>query len=393
MKILSKVLLVAVTLQSMCPALASTSSGVDSSGGGDNLPSEAGSAWFLGAAPIRYCFKSSIAFGLDDRTIGASIEKAILKWRDYLANYAVGGFYPDGVNLDLNFTPLAHCDGSEDLRFLFGTRDRQVTLARSKFVKPSFFAYREAYDTETGRGKGFIWIAPAEDVHFVKGAHAWTDGLLETAIQHEIGHVLGCAHIDNTIMRQEIASDFQADEPIDGGRMLVLGNHIRQVHKPSLEPASRNLWASKQWSDDIRKTFDKFTGKESQGEISQEIDVKWNIDKHKGEKLEVTITLTSGGTSHKVMFTPTLDTQGQLVRSGYATWSPEIFKVAYKGKVASEAFAGTVINGNVHDASGKAYPATLELNMNSTKGYLVSGSLGPIGLFYIEDNQKRSLFY
>jgi hypothetical protein len=106
------------------------------------------------------------------------------------------------------------CDGSEEVRFAFGTNDPRVAQHRQKFDKALGFVVREELNFGTARSKGLVWLAPQKSIEadpnqFLGGSRIpdWTlDRAIYGYLLHEIGHTLGIGHIPGTIMSLEVSS-------------------------------------------------------------------------------------------------------------------------------------------------------------------------------------------
>lgn len=195
--------------------------------GADNVPEHGGAAWFLGASPVRYCFEVSKDFGLGDAEVAPILDQVISQWRDYIAQKrindpeATGERYnvADGptpallpalkARIFFNVQAMKRCDGTEDLKFYFGTTDATVRRHIKGFFKPTAFAQQTHWDSKKGWSKGFVWIASPKtrfpDSKFGPGGLDWTRPfVLQGILLHEMGHILGCSHVARTIMDESM---------------------------------------------------------------------------------------------------------------------------------------------------------------------------------------------
>jgi len=107
-----------------------------------------------------------------------------------------------GFRIATTLTLLPQCDGTEDLTLYFGVENPDITARESRYNFPYGFA--EVVEPillpahQKAWSKGLIWIASLPN---------WTNyenAPLEIILLHEIGHLFGNSHIDNTIMADNI---------------------------------------------------------------------------------------------------------------------------------------------------------------------------------------------
>jgi hypothetical protein len=181
------------------PAVALAAGGW-SSIGGDNLNPQDGMAWFMGTAPIKFCIQSSASFGVPDSQVADLIVGGGNTWADYIRNKSVN----EGFSIDTHFQALKSCDGTEDLTFYLGLDGpKAVQKAKRLYDDPSAFVVRTQFDMEKGWSKGAVWVAASG-----KLANWNSPNSLKGILLHEIGHILGCSHVQGTIMRADISSLF-----------------------------------------------------------------------------------------------------------------------------------------------------------------------------------------
>jgi hypothetical protein len=340
--------------------------GGNSSGGGDRPPPETGSAWFLGTRSVRYCLDVSADFGLTRAEAQIAVSGAISVWQEYLSSAHVLDGIPPEMHIDLNFVAIGRCDGSQDLEFLLGVSNERVETARTAYFNPGFFVQRESYDLQKGWGKGFVWVAPEKQVQFREFGKHWTPDLLRTALTHELGHVLGCAHIEGTIMRENIADYFIENERVDGQRMLV-PNSLRTSWSYTAGPRTYDgPLGSATHSDTFEVTVEC---------SSLATNTPWSA----------TVNVRDPFGIRKYMF----EALARDSYSKYETVGPAIFKYALRDNVSALYLTGVTVFGMVHGEDLAPVFGTLEFNMNSSPW---SRSSFPVAIFYIENGRRKRLF-
>jgi hypothetical protein len=98
---------------------------------------------------------------------------------------------------------LISCDGTEDLKFFFGVDDPKVQAAKDEYYEPLAFAHKETNGPQTW-GKGFVWLANDSEAQKLLGSDWSPSYVLQGILIHELGHVMGCGHLNETIMREDI---------------------------------------------------------------------------------------------------------------------------------------------------------------------------------------------
>ncbi len=188
--------------------------GTEQGNGADYFNDADGSAWFLGEKNIiKVCYVVSDDFGLPEYKIKEDLTLAFLKWHNYIKNKHINHASNPKSNLAIKGHIMDSCDGTEDVKFYFGVHDKTVDQNISK--NNIALSKRLEYDSYKGWGKGFVWVTPSgsldphvpypttEQANFPNWK--WSYNLLGI-LTHEIGHIYGCGHIDNTIMDENIYS-------------------------------------------------------------------------------------------------------------------------------------------------------------------------------------------
>jgi Matrixin len=192
-----------IVVMSLCSlSFSAVRGGGEAGNGGDNPPPDAGVAWFLGKDHVvRVCYELADDFGADKATVEEVITSAFSTWRNYITIKQVF----DDTDLS-EYQPamqekIISCDGSEDIKFELGISNAQIKLDSAQYYKPTAFAQRSSYDSKKGWGKGYIWVASAKS----STGFDWSRKFpLHGILLHELGHVFGCEHVENTIMSPKI---------------------------------------------------------------------------------------------------------------------------------------------------------------------------------------------
>jgi len=174
------------------------------SSGGDNFRPEHKSAWFLQdtSREIKYCIENSSDFSSDTHILNLYVDHAFTHWKKYFDNKHLSYNKRGEVFFKTNF--LSNCNGNEDLTFYFGISNQKIEKEKKQHDAPVAFAVREKYNHQQGWGKGYVWVTNPNTVR--EDFPNWNvPSALFKILTHEIGHILGCGHVDNTIMRSDIA--------------------------------------------------------------------------------------------------------------------------------------------------------------------------------------------
>lgn len=343
-------------------------------GGGDLQDEDYGATWFLGEQPIRYCLEVAPNFGVSADEIGKTVDGAFETWKNYIAEKRIHYKLPKAEQPSVSRIYMNKCDGTEDLKFHFGTMTPEIQQIKSHYKNPAGFVHRISYNNETGRGKGLLWIAPPGSVVPSKKVPDWTlPNFLRGQLLHELGHVYGCEHVDRTIMRENIVSLLLPDttlesrsqlDKIDGEKMLAFPENGTEL---SLKGRIRRLD-----NDASRSVFKKFSGRDSTGEITG----VFKSDT-RGKTMELRLKDDTGS-----VVIPITMTQEQGV--GYY-FPANVFKVSFQGKQTTKGVSGFVAYAQIQDANGKSYPASLEMNMADGMG-------GPFSIRFVDGQKRVDLF-
>lgn len=188
--------------------------GVDS-GGGDNHPMEWGVAWFQdGNRSFSRCYEAAEDFGADVAVVDRVFQATLAQWHDYfdsrlLLQKNAGRSYGFSTHSTLPKDDAGRetfdCKGDEDLKIYLGTSSPEVKRAAVAFDNPTAFPHRTAFNKKTMWGKGLLWFAKEDSISTAKGFPKWNEEQLHIIFLHELGHVLGADHYNNTVMDSRIS--------------------------------------------------------------------------------------------------------------------------------------------------------------------------------------------
>ncbi|MGK5082378.1 hypothetical protein WDW37_03655 [Bdellovibrionota bacterium FG-1] len=385
--------------------------GAGSSGGTDNRPVDSGAAWFLGSKPIRYCWLRSSDFGATDEQVTTSLSESFLQWKNYLQKVGTSAFsgnwflVPEERRIQVNTERMSQCDGTEDLKFYFGSEDDLTRLVKKQYNHPTALAYRQSYDPIAGWGKGLIWVAAQNSL--AKGFPDWAPNKisehpgfaklqvshLTVQILHEIGHVLGCDHVVGTIMQEDIANWLKAgtviwgssENWIDGQRLLYLdGNRAVDV--------SGNFGLQTSWpgyvpyppvAEGENEFFVRFIGRKPVGTVRSQLHLNYSV-----RPMERWLTVEDDLGKTRLLF------EG----SGKSSWYEfpvSIFRIVFVDaqgelRAAQNNVSGGISFESIIDQAGRKYPARIEFNMSSIR--FMDLFTSPVNVFIDDEGGPNALF-
>lgn len=356
-----------------------------------------GAAWFLGKGKtVRACYEVAPGFGADSVVIETSILQAYQTWKNYIDSKEIfRDIAADLVTVDGNrLVPsvdvelIKKCDGSEDLKFYFGATSAEVETAKAEFDSPIAFAHRSSYDATQGWGKGFIWVANSIEVDGQSPSIWSLSDTLQGILLHEIGHVLGCDHVQGTIMDEYIADWVMAARKYPTRVHYVLtsiDNHKELYSCPdcSLEIEGRISPLTNMSSIIDDAAFEVLMGRKPQGEIHTKFR---RLTSQPHLVVGNTLTLSDEKGSHEFYFEGI--GQGIVVDS-----SQDLFKAVLS--VSSDkvlvnkvgASPARILQGQMKTASGKWVSATITFNAG------MNGASSPVSMTFVSDGQQSPAFY
>jgi hypothetical protein len=237
-------------------------------GGGDVITGADHMQWFTvwpadDMRRIRYCLSIAPEFGMSEAEVDRNVRDTFAYWRRYrnqrvVANRSGVRFPEELERVDCNHTGV-------DLKLYFGSTSSEVEAARVKYLRPFAFAQQTGSSDEEW-GSGFIWFANPGTVKLPGLGEVgrevfpnWSKepNQLYAALLHEWGHVLGCSHIDGTIMQEDYWKFLSSRVPQEDQRYRSRIDHERELQRGfvgtmhlTAEPAVWVLSMKDDWKED-----------------------------------------------------------------------------------------------------------------------------------------------
>lgn len=391
---------------------------MDGGGAGANYP-ESGAAWFYQDNPKGYisaCIKRESNFKADTETIEKLILKSFDTWRKYLIKTGVynSTSYDDDNNpvpyhkflKILSTAKIEECSPEIDITFYFGTINKEVQSVLDTMVSPKAFAFRSHKDIDSlkGTSKGILWIFNPEnsDDQFQKEEYNWADSdKLQAMINHEVGHMMGVPHIEDTIMRSELRYLFSSADYHDPQRRAIYRKYLKSIdhevvllHSTSLKITNGSLGVPN--SEEERKTFELFMKRKPSGKVN----VSFGSIKDTESKYGLSISDTIDEKSFHLN-----SADIRFLSSSFH--NNEIFK-RYRKQVSIDSDDYTTETRYTHSSSKSSSSFTTSLKLDS-KNLIIDLNYNPgftmfkhgndnyktnepLMIFYIHKNQKKILF-
>jgi hypothetical protein len=329
----------------LLPLAAFARAGGWSSSGGDNLNPQDGMAWFMGTAPIKFCIQSGPKFGVPDAQVSDLIVSVGNTWADYVR--AKG----EGYGIDTHLQGLKSCDGTEDLTFYLGIDGpKAIQKAKKLYDDPSAYVVRTQFDMQKGWSKGAVWVAASGSTNYFMD---WSSpNLLKGILLHEMGHIVGCAHVQGTIMRSDITSLFFPSSNMTPKFLKYLGQidqdrELRICETCALDVTGNDYYYADTSYADQATVFKTFVGRMPVGPITAHVTRK--AGKEDDMTRDYLYTLGDSAGSSTVAIHTVFDSQVET----------ESDAPLFKTSNSSAMFYSTVLNGTVHGADGTFYFVTI----------------------------------
>lgn len=194
-------------------------------GMGGELFKDARNPWFVKNTPeVFYCLKvDKASVSVDEAIIDNAIKASVAFWKSELSratNQGLDGHFSLGTQ---TFTRTTCADSKLHLTILFGPGTLDANLQADKNIldylkDPNKYVgvtVRTSYDLKNLVGRGFMYFSSdLQNPSLVK--RAWSrPKILQYALMHEIGHVLGLPHLGTGLMSEVFLDQLVKPEFID----------------------------------------------------------------------------------------------------------------------------------------------------------------------------------
>lgn len=382
--------------------------GNEQGNGTDNVPYEFGTAWIHEPETLKYCAVVGGDFGLSRAQVLQELQKAFQNWRAYFTAKKINDAIETQALEHLNRTVASPtpeerlaaktfriaqttelrpaCDGSENVVFYFGVENEATLNAKRNYYNPTAFAFRTHHDEYAGTSKGFVWVVKEGGLGEHKGDYPrWTlPSRLLGVLMHEIGHIYGVGHVENTIMAEEMWSDLLDTDwttqnqdrieyrmgRIDHGNELYLA----PVDDPSISyEGAMTAWLYPNEPGAIAQIVENFTnviGRAPVGLVTAEF-----------ARMQLSISDAAGAYVFPIAMDMTFGSAN----------NKRVFKVERKWQVTSGQsgmgfslyMRSSVNTGLIHLTGGRQVPVILKRNFG----------VSPFALTYLMDGKERALLF
>ncbi len=364
-----------------------------SSGGGDLLAPDHDAAWFLGNDTIQYCVDINDSFSLLKEDVIQDIKNAFSQWKDYieLKNINRESELPQ---INTNFKYIGDCNNhaNADVYFYVGVLNEKVNKVMPYYTNPLAFTYKETYDFQKGRGKGFVWFREVAEVYGME--QSWKhNNAFYGMVLHEIGHVLGNGHVEGTIMTENVANLIFAPRSIFNSYAIDHYVELADNREYIIEPQFGILDISKIQS---QKTFKLLTGTTSTAELTSQLNATTQDN-------YISLALTAGEISFNctIAMTPNTATFPPVTQKSFKKiWIDNNTETMHQDHISTNAVS---INGIMTCQNGKRFLAQLDYNMmsipfeiesdNPDINYSENYANNHVSIYFFDDEfKKRRIF-
>lgn len=245
-------------------------------------------AFFLShseSTPVTACVEAARDFGFEKAVLEKMSEQAFQEWARYISD----------KKLDLGGSPFIQtrlemrgkCRGDENLTYYFGVENDEVRRFKPLYSHPFGFAEStvpsDPWAFPRKNARGFVWIAPPNSLSAEKRIPTWnarSQTALYGLLLHEVGHVFGNSHVENTVMTPKLKLFLEEDtdptklarfadqySAIDSDIELVPCMECRASYKPA-ETRDPIFAPGDPEGSDWLYTFRRLMGREPVGAIA-----------------------------------------------------------------------------------------------------------------------------
>ena len=251
--------------------------GVESNGGNADTYHPNGPACFLSHdRAVRACMSIGSDFGISPEEINRTVRATFDQWVAYIADRHIGSDSPDLTPFAQRLELIDKCDGTEDLKFVFGASDdSSVQKARELYREPWGLASCTRFTTGDQFGHGLIWIAPPKSITSYQPD--WTaKNALYAVMLREVGRLFGTGTVSGTIMRENISEYLENQsswQDLDVEKMRTQIDQTRVLYHGVDHAEHLELNADGRYQYRLGLSFQKLMGRAPQGQIKETLDI------------------------------------------------------------------------------------------------------------------------
>lgn len=195
-------------------------------GGGGSFNRTQDNIWFLGKAPVKYCYLRASDFPISDQEIEELILDSFKEWRTFFNKYEMASkslrvprrknFVLHGGSsnmMSIEFESVGKCQTSEDdgkvgemLHFNFGVTNKIINGYKFFSTESALgVAIRPKFDHKSYRNGGYVWLEKVSN----------DKKRIKHLLLHELGHVFGMKHNSVFVMNEDIAYEIKNETDLD----------------------------------------------------------------------------------------------------------------------------------------------------------------------------------